>query len=135
MIDCSMPIRQIYQKVDFVDEVGRWKIRWALVLFLLAIVLSVLLRYTDSEYPFGIFKLFFQNHQKRHPFCLYYPWVAVRLRPMDPIERSQTSLQNSLCLCFFIILATSLISELWMCHTQIVHTCLCNMNLLNIFPC
>ena len=28
------------------------------VLFLLAIVLSVLLRYTDSDYPFGIFKLF-----------------------------------------------------------------------------
>ena len=29
------------------------------VLFLLAIVLSVLLRYTDSDYLFGIFKLFF----------------------------------------------------------------------------
>ena len=28
------------------------------VLFLSAIVLSVLLRYTDSDYPFGIFKLF-----------------------------------------------------------------------------
>jgi hypothetical protein len=27
------------------------------VLFLLAIVLSVLLQYTDSDYPFGIFKL------------------------------------------------------------------------------
>jgi hypothetical protein len=27
-------------------------------LFLLAIVLSVLLRYTDSDCPFGIFKLF-----------------------------------------------------------------------------
>jgi hypothetical protein len=27
--------------------------------FLLAIVLSALLRYTDSDYPFGIFKLFF----------------------------------------------------------------------------
>jgi hypothetical protein len=26
--------------------------------FLLAIILSVLLRYTDSDYPFGIFKLF-----------------------------------------------------------------------------
>jgi len=33
------------------------------VLFLLPIVLSVLLRYTDSDYPFGIFKLFFlQKH-------------------------------------------------------------------------
>ena len=29
------------------------------VIFLLAIELSVLLRYTDSDYPFGIFKLFF----------------------------------------------------------------------------
>ena len=29
------------------------------VLFLLAIVLSVLLRYTDSDYPFGVHKLFF----------------------------------------------------------------------------
>jgi hypothetical protein len=29
------------------------------VLFLLAIVLSVLLRYTDSDFPFGIFKLVF----------------------------------------------------------------------------
>ena len=29
------------------------------VLFLLAIVLSVLLQYTVSDYPFGIFKLFF----------------------------------------------------------------------------
>jgi len=29
------------------------------VLFLLADMLSVLLRYTDSDYPFGIFKLFF----------------------------------------------------------------------------
>jgi len=27
----------------------------------LAIVLSVLLRYTDSDYPFGIFKLFFKD--------------------------------------------------------------------------
>ena len=29
--------------------------------FLLAIVLSVLLRFTVSDYPFGIFKLFFQK--------------------------------------------------------------------------
>ena len=30
------------------------------VLFLFAIVLSVLLRFTDSDYPFGIFKLFLE---------------------------------------------------------------------------
>ena len=32
-----------------------------IVLFLLAIVLSVLLRYTDSDYPSGIFKLFYNQ--------------------------------------------------------------------------
>ena len=32
------------------------------VLFLLAIVLSVFLRYTNSGYPFGIFKLFFAEY-------------------------------------------------------------------------
>jgi len=32
------------------------------VFFLLAIVLSVLLPYTDSDYPFGIFKLFLGLH-------------------------------------------------------------------------
>jgi hypothetical protein len=32
------------------------------VLLLLIIVLSVLLRYTDSDYPFDIFKLFFHQN-------------------------------------------------------------------------
>ena len=32
------------------------------VLFLLVIVLAVLLRYTDSDYTFGIFKLFLLNY-------------------------------------------------------------------------
>jgi hypothetical protein len=32
-----------------------------LYFFLLAIVLSVILRYTDSDYPFGIFKLFLHS--------------------------------------------------------------------------
>ena len=31
------------------------------VLFHLAIVLSILLRFTDSDYPFSIFKLFFHH--------------------------------------------------------------------------
>jgi hypothetical protein len=39
-----------------------WK--WHFVLFLLAIVLSVLLWFTDSDYPFGIFKLFLQYMAK-----------------------------------------------------------------------
>ena len=43
-----------------------------LVLFLLAIVLSVLLRYTDSDYPFGIFKLFFAfSHLLFMYICIY----------------------------------------------------------------
>jgi len=33
------------------------------VLFLLAIVLSVFLRFTDSDYPFVIFKLFLETGQ------------------------------------------------------------------------
>ena len=38
-----------------VNDTGSWE---PLVLFLLAIVFSVLLWYMDSDYPFGIFKLF-----------------------------------------------------------------------------
>ena len=34
------------------------------VLLFLAIVLSVLLRYTDSDYPFGILKLFSHKTKK-----------------------------------------------------------------------
>jgi len=33
------------------------------VLFVLTIALSVPLRYTDSDYPFGIFKLFSPNFE------------------------------------------------------------------------
>ena len=44
------------------------------VLFLLAIVLSVPLRFTDSDYPFGIFTLFLAINQKfilcLHIYCL-----------------------------------------------------------------
>jgi hypothetical protein len=40
------------------------------VLFLLAIVMSVLLRYADSDYPFGIFKLFLP------PPCYSYSQVV-----------------------------------------------------------
>ena len=38
------------------------------VLFLLAIVLFVLLRYADSNYPFGIFKLFFNNFRNSYKY-------------------------------------------------------------------
>jgi hypothetical protein len=32
------------------------------VLFILIIGLSILLRYTDSDYPFGVFNLFLRSH-------------------------------------------------------------------------
>ena len=43
------------------------------VLFILAIVLSVLLRFTDSDYPFDIFKLFLRinNISKLSPFFYF----------------------------------------------------------------
>jgi len=40
------------------------------VLFLLAIVLSVLLRFQDSDYPFAIFKLFLVNNSL--PSCFFF---------------------------------------------------------------
>jgi hypothetical protein len=40
------------------------------VLFLLAIVLSFRLRYTDSDCPFGIFKLFFDSSAIASTSCL-----------------------------------------------------------------
>ena len=40
-------------------------------LFILAIVLSVL-RYTDSDYPFGIFKFFLQLKKKSYPVWFVY---------------------------------------------------------------
>ena len=43
------------------------------VIFLLAIVLSILLRYTDCDYPFGIFKLLL--YLKRQSALLWVPTV------------------------------------------------------------
>ena len=45
------------------------------VLFLLTIVLSVLLRYTNSDYPFGILKLFLQNIGPTNVLLLTSPSV------------------------------------------------------------
>jgi hypothetical protein len=44
--------------VIFADWSGRMRGVCPFVLFLLAIVLSVRLRFKDSDYPFGIIKLF-----------------------------------------------------------------------------
>jgi hypothetical protein len=48
-----------------------------IIVFFLVIVLSVLLRFTDSDYSFGIFKLFFKivsdDHIKsQHGYCIYH---------------------------------------------------------------
>ena len=45
------------------------------VLFLLAIVLSVLLRYTDYDYPFGIFKLFLQKLTANMCSSIFIKWT------------------------------------------------------------
>jgi hypothetical protein len=52
-----------------------WILVYHFVLFLLVIVLSVLLRYTDSDCPFGIFKLFLEkncvtNDNRHVPFVV-----------------------------------------------------------------
>ena len=55
-----------------------WIVVCPFVLFLLAIVLSVLFRYTDSDYPFGISKLFlWQLAWSFHFRCLQLPsWIG-----------------------------------------------------------
>jgi hypothetical protein len=61
------------------------------VLFLLAIVLSVLLRYTDSDYPFGIFKLFLQTvGELRVMLCNYVTdEIKKKSSPLKPLSQSQ----------------------------------------------
>jgi len=49
---------------------------FVLLYFLLAIVLSVLLRYTNSDYSFGIFKLFLWFPSPRQ-WLLRYSWYIV----------------------------------------------------------
>ena len=51
---------------------------WITLWYLLAIVLSVLLRYTDSDYPFGIFwplccHFFFDIGIQIYPFSIFWP--------------------------------------------------------------
>ena len=50
-------LRNIFLRVT--RSVVLWNVACPFVLFLLTIVLSVL-QFTDSDYPFGIFKLFLQ---------------------------------------------------------------------------
>jgi hypothetical protein len=57
----SIKFETFLQTLKWVQTCIAWDCEvWSVVLFLLAIVLSVL-QYTDSDYPFGIFKLFFEQ--------------------------------------------------------------------------
>jgi hypothetical protein len=51
-------VTRLARQVPQVDQELLTIVVCPFVLFPLAIVLSVLLRFTDSDYPFGIFKLF-----------------------------------------------------------------------------
>ena len=68
------------------------------VLFHLAIVLSVLLRYTDSDCPFGIFKLFslrisysdkFPNNVSKSTPGMRVHGTELALRTRAPIKNQQ----------------------------------------------
>ena len=81
------------------------------VLFLLAIVLSVLLRYTDSDYPFGIFKLFLvissQSYANliHHVFnChhLFWYFQLILITNMY-IAYDHTLMANMFCLFWFYL--------------------------------
>jgi hypothetical protein len=84
------------------------------VLFLLAIVLSVLLRYTVSDCPFGIFKL----------FLLLLNYLACELPSFD--VRHRPFVVNFICIVFlFLPLVKTKISNL-------VHTTLFSNDLHRI---
>jgi hypothetical protein len=52
-----------------------WVVVWLLVLFLLVIVLSFLLRYTDSGDTFGVFKLFLYKWGAKHTLYRGPTWL------------------------------------------------------------
>jgi len=62
------------------------------VLFLLTIVLSVLLRYTDSDYPFGIFKLFLLKIEDRDIFHLIIQEISISFTRVK--RRNFTLMEN-----------------------------------------
>jgi len=53
---CYVELKVFNKYFEFLKK--RFSTNNSFVYFILAIVLSVLLRYTDSDYHFGIFKLF-----------------------------------------------------------------------------
>ena len=70
------------------------------VLFLLTILLSVLLRFTDSDYTFGIFKLFLVNKSLNKPILTIhniqkrYNMMTVICQQSDILRMQNTSTQK-----------------------------------------
>jgi hypothetical protein len=67
----------------------RWSLFVLLYFFFLFIVLSVLLRYTDSDCPFGIFKLFLSSYtsvNNAHEMCV---WMFSRLQILRKVHYSR----------------------------------------------
>ena len=63
---------------------------------LLAIVLSVILRFTDSDYSFRTFKLFY----KIDISCFSVKYAALRRKSKDWLFRNQDNLEcSNLCVC------------------------------------
>ena len=65
---------------------------YSFVLFLLAIVLSVLLRYTESDCPFGIFKIFFQINFSR--FSINGGYWKNKMRSRKILHRCNDSMRG-----------------------------------------
>ena len=72
------------------------------VLFLLAIVLSVLLEFMDSDYPFGIFKLFLYDPLRK--------WHATK---------SEVKVHSKFCKTLYLPLKWSLVSKT-ACHIKLL---------------
>ena len=68
---------------------GFWLPLWYLQTLLLTIVLSVLLRYTDSDCPFGIFKLFFWPLR-----CLFLFDLRILITPLVSSNSSLSSIST-----------------------------------------
>jgi hypothetical protein len=70
------------------------------VLFLLAIGLSVLLRYTDSDFPFGIFKLFLMICYRSSLHFIPVQWFWSNLWSLDWNFAKYLVVTTEACKCF-----------------------------------
>jgi hypothetical protein len=86
---------------------------YSFVLFILAIVLSVLLRYTESDCPFGIYKIFFQINFSR--FSINGGYWKNKMRSRKILHRCNDSMRG-LSPNFYLN-----ISKDMRCHISIHH--------------